>query len=66
MSIAVRAVRVDQKVQGYQLAVYLDKQTSRLQLILARVAEKNNWKVCVDAVKLSTHKLLVNKINTFC
>lgn len=63
MSIAIRAVRVDHKVQGYQLAAYLDKQTNRVQLIFARVAEKDNWKICADAVQLSPHKLMVNIMN---
>lgn len=63
MSISIRAVRVDHKVQGYQLAAYLDKQTSRVQLIYARVAEKDNWRICADAVQLSAHKLMVNIMN---
>ncbi|KAM9385805.1 vitellogenin-2-like [Pholidichthys leucotaenia] len=58
LSIAVRAVRVDLKKQGYQLAAYLDKDASRLQVIFARVAEKDKFKLCADAVKLSSHKLV--------
>ncbi|XP_070764345.1 vitellogenin-1-like [Enoplosus armatus] len=56
-AIIVRAVRADKKVLGYQLAVYLDKPTSRLQIILAALAADNNWKLCADGVLLSKHKI---------
>nr|AVA30492.1 vitellogenin Aa [Scatophagus argus] len=56
-AIIFRAVRADKKMQGYQLAVYLDKPTARLQIILAALAAENNWKFCADGVLLSNHKV---------
>ncbi|XP_070687992.1 vitellogenin-like isoform X2 [Pempheris klunzingeri] len=56
-AIIFRAVRADKKVEGYQLAVYLDKPTTRLQIILAALAADNNWKLCADGVLLSKHKV---------
>lgn len=57
-AIIVRAVRAH-KVEGYQLAVYLDKPTTRLQIILAALAADNNWKLCADGILLSKHKVTV-------
>lgn len=57
-AIIVRAVRAN-KVEGYQLAVYLDKPTTRLQIILAALAADNNWKLCADGILLSKHKVTV-------
>ncbi|CAJ1060689.1 vitellogenin-1-like [Xyrichtys novacula] len=56
-AVVVRAVRADQKVFGYQLAVYLDKPESRLQIIVANLAADSNWKLCADGVVLSMHKV---------
>lgn len=58
-AIIVRAVRADNKVMGYQLAVYLDRPTARLQIILAALAADNKWKLCADGVLLSKHKVTV-------
>lgn len=44
---------------GYQLAVYLDKPSTRLQIILAALAADNNWKLCADGALLSKHKVTV-------
>ncbi|XP_074524846.1 vitellogenin-1-like isoform X3 [Halichoeres trimaculatus] len=56
-AVIVRAIRADQKVFGYELAVYLDKPESRLQIILANLAADDNWKLCADGVVLSMHKV---------
>uniref|UniRef100_UPI0037E8BB2B vitellogenin-1-like n=1 Tax=Semicossyphus pulcher TaxID=241346 RepID=UPI0037E8BB2B len=56
-AVIFRAVRADQKVMGYQLAVYLDKPNTRLQIILAALAADNNWKLCADGILLSMHKV---------
>lgn len=53
-----RAVR-GQAVAGYQLAVYFDKPTARIQVVLADLASENHYKMCVDAVVLSKHKVTV-------
>lgn len=58
-AVIVRAVRADQKVFGYELAVYLDKPEYRVQVILANLAAENNWKLCADGVVLSMHKVTV-------
>ncbi|XP_056132378.1 vitellogenin-like isoform X2 [Lampris incognitus] len=56
-AIIVRAVRADQKVLGYELSAYLDKPDARLQIILAALAEDDNWKFCADGALLSKHKV---------
>uniref|UniRef100_A0A4W6F862 Uncharacterized protein n=1 Tax=Lates calcarifer TaxID=8187 RepID=A0A4W6F862_LATCA len=56
-AIIFRAVRADNKMQGYQLAAYLDRPTARIQIILAALAADSNWKFCVDGVVLSKHKV---------
>uniref|UniRef100_A0A3Q4BUV4 Uncharacterized protein n=1 Tax=Mola mola TaxID=94237 RepID=A0A3Q4BUV4_MOLML len=56
-AIMVLAVRANNKVEGYQLAVYIDKPTSRLQIVLAALAADNNWKLCIDGALLSKHKV---------
>lgn len=46
-------------VHGYQLAVYLDKPTARIQIILAALAADNNWKLCADGMLMSKFKVSV-------
>ena len=59
MAILIRAVRVDRKMQGYQVAAYMDQATSRAQIIIAALAEGDNWMMCADGILLSQHKVTV-------
>ncbi|KAK3561971.1 hypothetical protein QTP86_020796 [Hemibagrus guttatus] len=54
-AVIARAVRADRKL-GYQIAAYLDKPTSRVQVVFASISEHDNWKICVDAILPSKHK----------
>uniref|UniRef100_A0A8C1YY76 Vitellogenin 2 n=1 Tax=Cyprinus carpio TaxID=7962 RepID=A0A8C1YY76_CYPCA len=56
-AIIARAVRVDHKLLGYQLAAFFDKPAARVQLIVSSIAENDNWKLCADGVLLSKHKV---------
>ncbi|KAL1251198.1 hypothetical protein QQF64_018994 [Cirrhinus molitorella] len=57
VAIIARAVRVDHKLLGYQLAAFFDKPAARVQLIVSSIAENDNWKLCADGVLLSKHKV---------
>lgn len=57
--ILFRLVRADHKIEGYQVTAYLNKATSRLQIIMAALDENDNWKLCADGVLLSKHKITV-------
>ncbi|KAM7011967.1 LOW QUALITY PROTEIN: vitellogenin 2 [Tautogolabrus adspersus] len=56
-AIIVRAIKTDKKVLGLELAIYLDKPTSRVQLVVANLAADSNWKLCADGALLSIHKV---------
>lgn len=55
-------------VAGYQLAVYMDKPTNRIQMILADLDSENNWKLCADGRVLSEHRVVVRThlISFYC
>ncbi|KAI4828435.1 hypothetical protein KUCAC02_022529 [Chaenocephalus aceratus] len=59
LTIIIRVVRADKKVQGYQIAAYFDRATARVQLIFAYLAEEDHYRICADGVMLSKHKLKV-------
>ncbi|MCE7038713.1 DUF1944 domain-containing protein, partial [Bacillus cereus] len=56
-AVIARAVRVDHKLLGYQLAAYFDKPTARVQIVVSSIAENDNLKICVDGAVLSKHKV---------
>lgn len=62
LTIIIRVVRADKKVQGYQIAAYFDRATARVQLIFAYLAEEDHYRICADGVMLSKHKLKVNTL----
>ncbi|XP_076880445.1 vitellogenin-like [Brachyhypopomus gauderio] len=55
-AIIARAVRTDRAL-GYQLAAYLDKSTSRVQIVFSSTAQNDKWKICADGVLPSKHKI---------
>lgn len=57
--VLARAVRTDRKAAGYQLAVYVDKPKTRIQIILATLATDSNWMMCADGVVLNPRKVAV-------
>nr|AIE43959.1 vitellogenin 5 [Misgurnus anguillicaudatus] len=57
-AVFARAVRVDRKLLGYQLAAYFDRPTERVQLVVSSIAENDNMKICADGVLLSKHKVV--------
>lgn len=57
-----RAVKADKKKQGYQFIAYMDKTTSRLQIILDDIVPDNNWRLCADGAVLSMHKVKVRHL----
>ncbi|KAL0160028.1 hypothetical protein M9458_043753, partial [Cirrhinus mrigala] len=59
-AVIARAVRVDRKLLGYQLAAYFDKPTARVQLVVSSIAENDNMKICADGALLSKHKVTVS------
>lgn len=59
VAIIIRAVRADGKMQGYQIAAYKDAAAARVQVIMAALAENENWKMCADGILLSKHKVMV-------
>uniref|UniRef100_A0A8C3AJW8 Phosvitin n=1 Tax=Cyclopterus lumpus TaxID=8103 RepID=A0A8C3AJW8_CYCLU len=58
VTILIRALRVDRKVQGYQIAAYVNTTDARVQVIFANLEENDNWRICADGVILSDHKAM--------
>ncbi|XP_075326632.1 vitellogenin-1-like [Odontesthes bonariensis] len=57
LAVIFRAVRADEKKQGYIVTAYLDKPTARVHMVIASLVRGNNWKLCADGVLLSKHKV---------
>ncbi|XP_075341558.1 vitellogenin-1-like [Odontesthes bonariensis] len=57
LAVIFRAVRADEKKQGYIVTAYLDKPTARVHMVIASLVRGNNLKICADGVLLSKHKV---------
>lgn len=62
LTVIIRAVRSDQKLQGYQVTAYFDKQSRRVQIILANLDEQEKWGMYATAALLSNHKMMVRSL----
>lgn len=62
VTILIRAVRSDHKLQGYQITAYIDKENRRVRIILTNLAENENWRASVDAAVLSSHRMTVSAL----
>lgn len=62
LTVILRAVRSDQKLQGYQVTAYFDRQSSRVQIILANLDEQEKWGMYATAALLSKHKMMVRAL----
>ena len=60
VTILIRAVRVDHKDQGYQIAAYFDRDISSVQIVFANLAENDHYRICAHGVMPSYQKLMVN------
>ncbi|TNM87973.1 hypothetical protein fugu_006194 [Takifugu bimaculatus] len=60
LTVIIRAVRSDQKLQGYQVTAYFDRQSRRVQIILANLDEQEKWGMYATAVLLSNHKMMAS------
>jgi len=64
LTILIRAVRADHKLQGYQATAYWDKTASRVQMIFANLVENDHWRICADGMLLSSEKIMVRPSST--
>ena len=62
MTILVRAVRSDYRMQGYQVTAYLDKPSYTVQIVLAPLAAAEKWKICATGIVPSRHLVSVRPI----
>lgn len=62
ITVIVRAMRSDHKLQGYQVTAYFDKQDRRVQIVMANLDEQEKWAMCASAVLLSNHKMMVRAL----
>lgn len=62
LTIIVRAVRSDQKLQGYQVTAYIDRQIRRVQLVVINLDEQEKWGMYATAALLSKHKMMVRAL----
>lgn len=62
LTIIVRAVRSDQKLQGYQVTAYIDRQIRRVQLVVINFDEQEKWGMYATAALLSKHKMMVRAL----
>lgn len=62
VAIIARVVRVDRKLLGYQFVAYLDRSTSRVQIIVFSIAVNDNWRMCANGILLSKHKVAVRNL----
>lgn len=62
LTVTIRAVRTDQKLQGYQVTAYFDRQIRRVQIVVINLDEQEKWGMYATAAMLSSHKMMVRAL----